>query len=360
MSKPAYAQLSRENFQGITDGMPTDLYTLRNGHGMVVRFTNLGAKVLQIIVPDERGEMDDVALGYETIEQVKTGQTSMGAFIGRYAGRIGNARFSLDGKEYKLNANNGPNTLHGGTKGSRFRVFEVRQLDESSAELKLTYEDGEENFPGRLQSRIVYRVTDSNALDIEYEATTDAPTVVNFTSHIFFNLAGQARIGAASLNAHELEIPAQTFTPLDEHLIPTGELRPVAGTPMDFRLPMRIGARVDNIDEQLGYGKGYDHNWVIEKAPDTYGTCARLRDPHSGRVLEVLSTEPGLVFYGGNHMTGEAPRDIGKGGIAYTRQSGLCLEPGRFGDSPNKSQFPSAVLRPGETYRGRITYRFSL
>ena len=327
---------------------------------MVVRFTNLGAKVLQILVPDARGEIDDVTLGYGSIEQVKGGQTSMGAFIGRYAGRIANARFSLDGRQYALAANSGPNTLHGGARGSRFRVFDVRQRDESSAELKLVYEDGEESFPGRVESRVTYRVTGDNALDIEYEATTDAPTVVNFTSHIFFNLAGQRHIDPQSLNAHELEIPAETFTPLDEHLIPTGELRAVAGTPMDFRLRRRIGARLDTPDEQLAFGKGYDHNWVIAKAPDAYGLSARLTDPLSGRVMEVLSTEPGLVFYGGNHLTGEAPRDIGKGGIAYTRQSGLCLEPGHFADSPNQPRFPSTVLRPGQAYRGRITYRFGV
>jgi len=361
MSAPQPIPLLRhEDFAGVIDGKPTGLYTLANRRGMVVRFTSFGAKIQQIIVPDRDGIPGDVALGYQSIAQVLTGQTSLGAFVGRYANRIGGARFSLDGEIYQLAQNSGPNCLHGGKKGSRLRVFDVHQSDGTRAELKLHYRAGEENFPGNLSSRVIYRVTDDNELMIEYEAVTDAPTVVNFTSHGYFNLAGHGRANAQTAGNHLLQIHASQFTPIDANSIPTGEYRAVSGTPLDFTRPQRIAERADQPWEQFEATKGYDHNWVLDKAAGEYGLAASVYDPLSGRRMDVLTTEPGLQFFGGNGFTGEAPRDIGKDGAVYGHRAGFCLEPQHFPDSPNKPLFPSTVLRPGERFSGRITYRFGI
>ena len=355
----SFAALQRERFQSLVDGKATDLFTIANGQGMVVRFTNHGAKILQIIVPDRHGVMDDVALGYDSIDAVLTGQSSMGAFIGRYAGRVGGARFILNGKAHQLTVNSGPNSLHGGSKGSRFRVFEVKQIDAATCELTLDYPDGDQGYPGHVKSRVIYQVTEDNALDIRYEATTDAPTIVNFTSHGFFNLAGHAAASEATMGEHILTIPADTFTPSDENLITTGELKPVAGTALDFRQPTRIGARINDPYPMHPSTRGYDFNWVVNKPLGQYGLAATLYEPISGREMQVLSTEPGLVFFSGNNFTGQAPRDVGKGGKVYQCRAGLCLEPGKFPDTPNQPNFPSAELNPGERYTGTITYRFS-
>ena len=357
---PSSVPLLRERFQSVVDGNATDLFTLTNRHGMVVRFTNLGAKIIQIIVPDRAGVMDDVALGYDSIDGVVNGQSSMGAFIGRYAGRVGKGRFTLNGEAHQLGVNNGGNSLHGGIKGSRFRVFEVQQIDAATCELKLNYADGEEGYPGNVQSRIVYQMTDDNALDIRYTATTDAPTIVNFTSHGFFNLAGHAAASEATLADHLLQINAAHFTPSDENLVTTGELRSVAGTPLDFRTATRIGARINDPYLMQPATRGYDFNWVVDKAAGEYALAATLYHPASGREMQVLSDEPGLVFFSGNNFAGIAPRDVGKGGHVYHCRAGLCLEPGKFPDTPNQPGFPSAVLHPGETYAGRITYRFAV
>lgn len=359
-SSPIIPLLRREDFQSVIDGKQTDLYTLANQRGMVVRFTSFGAKIQQIIVPDRDGMPGDVALGYDSIAAVQSGQTSLGAFVGRYANRIGGARFSLDGQTYQLAQNSGPNCLHGGKIGSRLRVFDVRQLDDARAELKLQYRAGEEHFPGNLTSRVIYRVTEDNELSIEYEAVTDAPTVVNFTSHIYFNLAGHGRTGRETTENHLLRVNASQFTPIDANSIPTGEYRAVAGTPLDFTRPQRIGARIDEEWGQFGATQGYDHNLVLEKAPGEYALAASIHDALSGRRMDVLTTEPGLQFFSGNGFTGEAPRDIGKGGTVYRHRAGFCLEPQHFPDSPNKPLFPSTVLRPGERYSGRITYRFGI
>ena len=347
-----------ERFHTSVGGRETALFTLANSKGMVVKFTNLGAKILQIIVPDRDGVMDDVALGYDSIGSVLSGQASMGAFIGRYAGRVGGGKFTLNGKPYQLGINNGGNSLHGGVKGSRHRVFGVKQIDAATCELQLDYADGEEGYPGNVQSRVTYQVTDDNALEIRFDATTDAPTIVNFTSHGFFNLAGHANASEQTMGDHLLTIPADTFTPSDENLITTGELKPVAGTPLDFRQPTRIGARINDPYLMHPSTRGYDFNWVVNKAAGEYGLAATLYSPDTGREMQVLSTEPGLVFFSGNNFTGEAPRDVGKGGKVYHVRAGLCLEPGKFPDTPNQPNFPSAVLNPGERYTGRITYRF--
>lgn len=358
MSPAQIVSLRPEDFDGAVDGKPTGLYTLQNKRGMAVRFISFGAKIQQIVVPDAQGVPGDVALGYDSLATVLTGQTSLGAFVGRFANRIGNARFSLDGQSYQLAQNSGPNCLHGGLKGSRLRVFDVRMLSEAHAELRLQYRAGEEHFPGNLTSRVIYRVTEDNELSIEYEAVTDAPTVVNFTSHIYFNLAGHGRTDRETTENHLLRINASQFTPIDANSIPTGEYRSVAGTPLDFTQSQRIGARIDEAWQQFEQTRGYDHNFVLDKAPGEYALAASVFDPLSGRRMDVLTTEPGLQFFSGNGFTGEAPRDVGKGGTVYRHRAGFCLEPQHFPDSPNKPLFPSTVLRPGERYSGRITYRF--
>ncbi len=359
MTPPRFTVLQRARFQSVVDGAQTDLFTLTNASGMRVAFTNLGAKILQIIVPDRDGVMDDVALGYDSIAAVLSGQASMGAFIGRCAGRIAGGRFTLNGKQHQLSINSGINSLHGGAKGSRFRVFNVKQIDAATCELSLDYPDGDQGYPGHLRSHIVYQVTNDNALEIRYEATTDAPTIVNFTSHGYFNLAGHAQADQASMGDHLLTIAADTFTPGDAHLIPTGERTPVAGTPLDFRQPARIGARINDPYLMHPATRGYDFNWVLNKPDGQYGLAAALYSPATGREMQVLSTEPGLVFFSGNNFTGAAPRDVGKGGKVYQCRAGLCLEPGKFPDTPNQPAFPASVLHPGERYSGTITYRFS-
>ena len=356
----SFAALQRERFQSVVDGKATDLFTIANSRGMVVRFTNHGAKILQIIVPDRHGVMDDVALGYDSIAAVLSGQSSMGAFIGRYAGRVGGGRFALNGTTHQLTINSGVNSLHGGSKGSRFRVFDVKQIDAATCEATLDYPDGDQGYPGQVKSRVIYQVTEDNALDIRYEADTDAPTIVNFTSHGFFNLAGHATASEATMGEHVLTIPADTFTPSDENMITTGELQSVTDTPLDFRSPTRIGARINDAYCMHPATRGYDFNWVVNKTPGEYGLMATLYEPTTGREMQVLGTEPGLVFFSGNNFTGEAPRDVGKDGKVYHCRAGLCLEPGKFPDTPNQPNFPSAVLNPDQTYRGRITYRFAV
>ncbi|HYG88165.1 MAG TPA: aldose epimerase family protein [Azospirillum sp.] len=350
-----YVQLKRERFQQQVDGKAVDLYTLKNSKGMVVKVTNYGAKIEQILVPDRNGTLGDVVLGYESLDQVMTGQPSMGAFIGRYANRIGGGTFAIDGKPYQATLNDGPNSLHGGKKGSRFVVFDAKQIDDRTVEMRYTYKDGEEGYPGSVPSRVVYTVTDDNALDIAFDATTDKPTIVNFTSHSFFNLAGE---GSSTILGHQLQINASRFTPVDSTLITTGELRPVKGTPLDFTSPQPVGARIHADYDQLGFVKGYDHNFVIDKKPGEFGLMARIAEPLSGRVMEVYGTQPGIQFYSGNFLAGAVPKDVGKGGHVYGFQEAFCLEPQNYPDAPNKAGFPSPVLRPGETYSGKIVYKF--
>jgi aldose 1-epimerase len=349
--------LKRAAFRGEVDGKPVDLFKIRNRAGMAASITNLGAKVLQVLVPDRRGRLADVALGYDSLEQVQTGQPSIGAFIGRYANRIAGARFSLDGREYRLTENDGRNSLHGGTKGSRFVVFDAKQLDASAVQMSYTFGDGDEGFPGTVPLRIVYRITDDNALDIAYDAVSaDKPSVANFTSHVFWNLAGH---DAGDVLGHVLQVNADRFLPVDATLIPTGELRRVKGTPLDFTRPRALGARIDDTDEQLRLGNGYDHHFVLKrKSVDGLELAARIAEPASGRVMEVWTTEPGLQLYSGNHLEGKRPRDVGKGGALYGRRGAFCLEPSHFPDSPNQPAFPSTRLAAGEWYRGRIVYRF--
>ena len=351
-------ELQRESYQKEIDGKKVDLYTIKNNSGMLVKITNWGAKVQQILVPDRNGTRGDVALGYDTIDQLQAGQSSMGAFIGRFANRIGQAKFSLGGKDYRLAANSGPNALHGGVKGSRFVVFDAKQIDDATVQMTYVFKDGEENFPGTVPLRVVYSVTDRNEFVVQYDATAvEKATVVNFTTHTFFNLAGH---DSGDVLDHVVTINADSFTPIDESLIPTGEIRSVKGTPLDFSTPERLGARIQQDDEQLKLGRGYDHNYVLNKRDNEFSLAAEVYEPRSGRVMEVWSTEPGLQLFSGNTLEGKVPRDIGKGGAVYSARTGFCLEPQHFPDSPNKPSFPSTVLNAGDWYSGKTVYRFSV
>jgi aldose 1-epimerase len=357
---PDVVQLKAENFRKVVDGKPVDLYTIQNKNGMIVRITNYGAKVQQIIVPDRKGVFADVAQGYETIDQVIGGQGSMGAFVGRYANRIGAAKFTLDGKEYLLAANNGKNSLHGGEKGSRFQVFNARQLSPASVEMSYVFKDGEENYPGTLPLRVVFSVTGKNEFVTEWAAVAhDKATVANFTGHTFLNLSGN---GGSEILDHVIRVNADRFLPVDGTLIPTGEQRTVAGSVMDFRKPKAFGKDILSADEQIKLGNGYDHHYVLNPPPHkgSLGFAASAYDPKSGRVLEVWTTEPGMQLYSGNFLEGKTPRDLGKGKTLYVFRSAFCMEPSHFPDSPNKPQFPTTVLQPGQWYTGKIVYKFSV
>jgi aldose 1-epimerase len=325
---------------------------------MSVQISDFGGTIVGLTAPDRDGRLEDVVLGWASPEELfaHTGKTYFGALIGRFGNRIANRRFTLDGESYSLPINDPPNSLHGGSHGFHTAVWAAKPL-ESDAALDLTYHspDGEEGYPGDLSVAVRYTLTDDNALRIDYTATTDRPTVLNLTNHAYFNLEGN-RDG--DILAHALELNAERFTPVNETLIPTGELRAVAGTPFDFRRPTPIGARIDAEDEQMRFGKGYDHNFVIDGGGrGALVRAARVVAPRSGRVLEVETTQPGVQFYSGNFLDGSI---IGKTGRTYGPRSGFCLETQHFPDSPNQPTFPSTVLRPGETYRHVTVYRFSV
>jgi aldose 1-epimerase len=346
--------VSREPFGQTKDGTAVDIYTLRNSTGSEARICTYGGIVVSLKVPDRAGQLGDVVLGYDNLNGYLEKSPFFGALIGRYGNRIANGKFTLDGHEYTLATNDGPNTLHGGVKGFDKVVWKARPVSTSQgAGLELTYlsKDGEEGFPGNLSVTAEYILTEDNALRLEFKATTDKDTVVNLTHHSYFNLAGKGDI----LN-HTVMIKADKFTPVDALLIPTGELRPVEATPFDFQTPITIGARINQDDEQLKFGKGYDHNWVINKSLGKFGLMARVTDESSGRVMEVLSSEPGLQFYSGNFLDGTI---TGKGGWVYQYRAAFCMEPQHYPDSPNKPNFPSVVLKPGETYHNIIVYKFS-
>jgi aldose 1-epimerase len=351
----ANSGISKKTFGTMPDGRAIDLFTLTNSHGMRVTITNYGGIVVSILAPDRSGKPGDVVLGFDNLEGYLAKEPYFGALVGRYGNRIGNARFKLDGVEYKLPANNGPNSLHGGLRGFDKRVWTAREVHGEHPALELTYlsKDGEEGYPGNLSAKVVYTLTEDNALRIDYTATTDKDTVLNLTNHSYFNLAGE---GSGYNLKHEIMIYADRFTPIDGTLIPTGELRKVGNTPFDFRKPALIGARIDADDEQIRFGKGYDHNFVLNRSGTGLSLAARVTDAESGRVLEVLTTQPGLQFYTGNFLDGSIH---GKGGKSYGRRSAFCLETQHFPDSPNKPSFPSTVLKPGETYRESTVFRFS-
>jgi aldose 1-epimerase len=356
-----YVELKRENFQKIIDGKQVDLYTIKNKKGMVVRFINLGAKVQQILVPDKNGVLGDVAQGYDTIDKVIDGQGSMGAFIGRYSNRIAGGKFTLEGKEYKLNINdmdNRQNTLHGGKKGLRFCVLDAKQLSDSSVEMSYTFKDGEENFPGTVALTLIYSVTDDNEFVIDYKAKAfDKTTHVSFTGHTFYNLSGD--LGKSILD-HIITVNADLVLESDDSLAATGAIRRVAGTPMDFRQPTAFGARINADYDLLKYGSGYDACYVINKKEiGELSFAARAYEPVSGRYMEVWSTEPGVQLYSGNFLEGKVPRDLGKGNTLFHFRSAFSFEPHHFPNSPNKPHFPSTLLKAGETYSGKIIAKFS-
>jgi len=347
--------ITRVSFGVLPDGRPVDIYTLRNSKGAEARIMTYGGVIVSLKVPDRNGTLGDVVLGYDTLQEYLTNPvTYFGALIGRYGNRIGGAKFTLDGNTYHLDANNNGNTLHGGKAGFGIALWTATPVQSATEpELKLDYtsKDGDGGYPGNLKVTATYRLSENNELHLDFTATTDKDTVVNLTAHSYFNLAGSGNI----LN-HVLMIPADRITPVDAGLIPTGDYRMVTGTPFDFREPTAIGERINAEDSQLQLGPGYDHNYVFDKKPGTLSLMARVSDPASGRVLEVWSTDPGVQFYSGNSLGNTIK---GKGGVEYHTHDAFCLEPQHFPDSPNKPQFPSTELKPGQVYQNSIIYKFS-
>lgn len=346
---------------GKVENQTVKLYTLTNSSGASVSITNYGGIVTSIMVPDKDGKLGDVALGYDSVEKYVEGSPYFGAITGRYANRIKEGKFTIDGTEYTLAINNEPNALHGGLKGFDKVIWDAESIEtEYGAALVLTYisEDGEEGYPGKLGTEVIYTWTDENALRIDYQAMTDKTTVINLTNHTYFNLAGEG--SGKTILDHILQINAERYTPVDETLIPTGELAPVEGTPFDFRNPTPIGQRIEEENEQLTFGLGYDHNYVLAMERQTNPQLAAVvQEPTTGRVLEVLTTEPGLQFYCGNFLDGT---NVGKSGKPYEHRTGFCLEAQIFPDSPNKGSqeggYTSALLHPGDTYTQTTIYRF--
>ena len=346
--------LLQSNFQMEVDGKKTDLYTLRNKNNMEVCVTNFGGRIVSVMVPDKDGQMRDVVLGFDSIQDYVSKPSDFGASIGRYANRINQGRFTLDGTEYQLPQNNYGHCLHGGPQGFQYRVFDAVQPNPQELELTYMAEDGEEGFPGNITCKVLMKLTDDNAIDIRYEAETDKPTIVNMTNHSYFNLDGDA----ARNEAHLLTIDADYYTPVDSTFMTTGEIAPVEGTPMDFRTPTPVGARINDYDfVQLKNGNGYDHNWVLNTKGDITRKCATLESPLTGIVLDVYTNEPVIQVYAGNFLDGSL---TGKKGITYNQRASVCLETQKYPDTPNKPEWPSAVLRPGEKYMSQCIIKFSV
>ena len=346
--------LLQSNFQMEVNGKKTDLYTLRNKNNMEVCITNFGGRIVSVMVPDKDGQMRDVVLGFDSIQDYVSKPSDFGASIGRYANRINQGKFTLDGTEYQLPQNNYGHCLHGGPQGFQYRVFDAVQPNPQELELTYVAEDGEEGFPGNITCKVLMKLTDDNAIDIRYEAETDKPTIVNMTNHSYFNLDGDA----ARNEAHLLTIDADYYTPVDSTFMTTGEIAPVEGTPMDFRTPTPVGARINDYDfVQLKNGNGYDHNWVLNTKGDVTRKCATLESPLTGIVLDVYTNEPGIQVYAGNFLDGSL---TGKTGITYNQRASVCLETQKYPDTPNKPEWPSAVLRPGEKYMSQCIFKFSV
>lgn len=351
------ANAVRAPFGTLADGTKIEAVTLSNGSGVTARIMTLGATLQSLILPDRNGRKRDVVLGYDTPREYLAHPDYFGASVGRYANRIANARFTLDGKAYRLARNDGPNSLHGGLKGFDKRIWKIESIaDGAPAKAVFSYvsADGEEGFPGQLTVTATYSLNDQNELEIDYRATTTKPTVVNITNHSYFNLSGD---DGRDVMADRLTLYADQFTPVDATLIPTGERRSVVGTPFDFRAPHLIGTRIrDGSDMQIRYARGYDQNFIVRGSAGSLRRAAELEDPQSGRVMEVSVTAPGIQFYSGNFLDGTF---IGKSQRAYRQGDAVCLEPGVFPDTPNHPAFPSARLAPGQVYLNRIVYRFS-
>jgi len=341
---------------GTWDGRPVNLYTLTNPHGVEVRAMNYGGIIVSIRVPDRAGKFGDVVLGHDTLEGYTPNPPYIGAIVGRFANRIANGSFTLDGKTYPLPKNDGPNTLHGGIAKTFDRVLWEGQALKGKSAVAFTYlsKDGDDGFPGNLHVKVTYTLTDANELILDYEATTDKATPINLSQHSYFNLAGE---GTSDILNHEIMINADRFTPVDKNLIPLGELRSVKGTPLDFTTSTKIGARIDDSYDQIVLGHGYDHNWVINRKGDGLTLAARVYEPTSGRVLEVSTTQPGVQFYTGNFLDGTV---LGKQGHVYKRRYGFCLETQHFPDSPNHPDFPNVILKPGEKFHQKTVFKFSV
>jgi aldose 1-epimerase len=354
ISKALSPGISVAPFGELPGGAPVEVYSLRNASGIEARVCTYGGILVSLQTPDRRGNMADIVLGYDHLQGYLDSSPYFGALVGRCANRIANGKFTLEGTTYSLAVNNGPNSLHGGIKGFDKVIWQpaiTRIATGPALELGYLSKDGEEGYPGNLQVKAVYSLDESNSLRVDIAAATDKTTIVNLTQHTYFNLAGHGDV-----LAHQVQIDADRFTPVDPTLIPTGELRPVNGTPFDFRKPAAIGARIAEDDEQLKLGLGYDHNFVVNNPAGQLGRIARVTEPSSGRVLEIHSDWPGVQFYTGNHLDGSIR---GKGGHVYQQRHGFCLEPQNFPDSPNHPNFPSVVLKPGQTYRHSVIYKLS-
>jgi len=352
--KDQIVTLNSKAYQQKLDGKALDLYELKNGNGMKAYLTNFGARVVSLIVPAAGDKWVDVVLGYDSVKTYwKKGEPFFGAIIGRYGNRIANGKFSLAGKTYQLQLNDGVNTLHGGTDGFYAKVWDAKKLADNKIEMSYFSKDGEAGYPGNVTAKVIYTLTDQNELQIDYSATTDKETVLNLTNHAYFNLNGE---GDSTILDHELTIAANEYTPVNKNLIPTGKLQSVKHTPFDFTSPKLIGKEIEKDDEQLKNGKGYDHNFVINKG-DANAAVATVKSNKTGIVMQVYTTEPGIQFYSGNFMTG---KDMdGKGGKSYPLRSAFCLETQHYPDSPNQPQFPSTIVKPGQTYSSKTTYKFT-
>ncbi len=350
-------KINPANFDKIVNGKQVGVYVLSNSQGIEATFTNYGQRLISLLVPDRDGHFKDIVLGFSSLEKYqKAHERYFGSVIGRYANRIAHGKFSLDDEEYLLAVNNGPNHLHGGPQGFHEVIWEAQQINDQWLEFTRTSPDMEEGYPGKLHAKVSYQLSNDNELKISYEARTDKKTPLNLTHHSFFNLKGE---GEGSIEEHVLEINAQYYTPVNEQLIPTGKLANVSGSPFDFTQAKRVGQDLQESNQQLTFGVGYDHNYVLHDSPknaDGLVFAARVSEPESGRVMEVYTNEPGMQFYGGNFLSGQ---DIGKSGKPYLKREAFCLETQHFPNSPNQPAFPNTILSPGEVFRSHCTYKFS-
>ncbi|WP_321436668.1 aldose epimerase family protein [uncultured Bacteroides sp.] len=347
--------LNPTNFQTKVNGKQTGLYVLKNKAGMEVCITNFGGRIVSIMVPDKNGKMQDVVLGFDSINNYVNIPSDFGASIGRYANRINKGKFVLDGKTIQLPTNNFGHCLHGGPKGWQYQVYEAKKINDTTLELIMNSPDGDSNFPGNVVAKVTYKLTDDNAIDINYEATTDKKTIINMTNHSYFNLSGDPSKEATN---HMLYVNADQFTPVDSTFMTTGEILKVKGTPMDFTASKQIGKEInDSSFIQLKYGNGYDHNWVLNTKNDIKAVAATLYSPVSGIQLDVYTNEPGIQVYTGNFLNGTVK---GKKNIAYNKRASVCLETQHYPDSPNKASWPSTTLEPGKTYNSHCIFKFSV
>ena len=357
LSSPKVTQIEKSPFGSLPDGKPVDLYTLKNAQGMTIRIMTFGGTIVSWTAPDKNGKYEDITLGCDSLSGYLKGVPYFGALVGRYGNRIAKGKFKIGTTSHTLAVNNIGNHLHGGIKGFDKVIWAATPVNGEEPSLQLTYlsPDGDEGYPGNLLVEVVYTLQKDNALKIDYKATTDETTVVNLTNHAYFNLTGN--MSQPILN-HELAIYADKYLPVDKTLIPTGELKPVSGTPFDFTKPFKIGTRInDTSDTQIKYGGGYDHAWILTPSKDSLHLAATLTEPTNGRVMEVFTTEPAIQFYTGNFLDGTIK---GKSGTIYNRRTGICLETEHYPDSPNQPKFPTTLLKPNETYHTTTTYKFSV